>query len=294
MNDEIELSIVVASQGSEDGLRDCLRSLDDRRDSRVEIVVVTTSFSADLEGDDTIRVVRSQSPSLPRMLGLGAAAARGNHVALIEACFRFAPGWVDEALRAIRELPSSIVGGCVDPDLALGWIDRAMYFCDYAQFATPWRAGAARELPGSNVIFPREALPSPAELESTGLWKTFLCERLVADGRFDLVAWPSLRAVDARRMGAAAWIARRFRHGRCWGAMTVARQRGSYRFAHAVGLPAIVLVVGWRTWKKLRASRVSVASILAHTIPIMTGIKMWLIGEWVGNLFGAGRSCERL
>jgi len=289
----IALSIVVAAQGSEDDVLECLASLG-ALDADVEVIVVATRPMPRVEENTALRIVAARSESLPRLLGLGVSSARGSHVALAESCFRFDHGWLDEAKRAIQERPREVIGGCVNPDESLGLFDRAGYFCDYVQFSSPWVDGEVSELPGSNVIFPSDVLPGGNELETRGLWKTLLCERLVAERRATLSGWPTMRVSDARHLSVGGWVARRWRHGRCWGAMNVASWSAGRRFAHAVGIPIVAWIVGWRIVRRMRAAGVSAGVLLAHMPAIAIAVKWWMAGEWTGNLFGPGRACEKL
>ena len=294
------LSIVVAAQtGSSDLSRwlEAIRRQVASVNEDVEIIVVTTGSEQAMNSNDgfsAVEIVTSESSSFPKMLGLGARIARARHIALTESCFAPDEAWIDGILRAIAEHPTAIIGGAVDPGGGLSWMNRSMYLCDYAGFASSALSrGQVDEVPGCNVVFPATVLPNHELLETDGLWKSFLCADLVASGT-SLVAEPSIRVCCERRMGAWAWWTRRLAHGRCFGGMRARRISPALRILHVVLVPATTLLVTWRVTRRIARTPLPLGSLMLHLPGVIAGMISWMIGECIGNLFGSGQACHHL
>ncbi len=296
----LRLSVVVAlSEPRCDGRR-CLDSLLAQTcPPGVELQVVAVAgrasenAAAGLRGEGCLVVrIAGQEPSLPRLLARGIEAASGDWVALSEGHCTFAPGWLAAAAAAMR-CPAAAVGGAVEPGDLRTASDWALYFCDYAAFLPPLPGGPASDLPGNNVLFRRDVLERLATPEPEGFWKTFACRRLAASGE-KLLADPSLVVRYGRRLSTAELLGRRLTHGRCYGAMRARLIPGSRRLLYAVAAPVLPPLLLARVlrhaWPKERYRRQLVVSLPWALLAVIA----WIVGEWLGNLFGAGQSCGRV
>lgn len=296
-----ELSVIIALQDVRATVRDCIDSLLAQtsldRDA-VEIILVDGSR------DGTGLVVAQRYPhlcllrasgsvSLPRLCGVGIARARGRLVAITEGHCVFAPTWAASAIAAHRRSASPAIGGAVEPAPTLGPLNRALYYCDYGSFLRPLADGPAHDLPGNNVVFTREAIARAGDTAATGFWKTFFCRALQQEGA-TLLMDSSLIVVYHRRLSLVCLIRRRYDHGRCWGAMRAERSGTASRVFYGMAAPLMPWILTYRLIRCLWPKR-QVRQSLVRLLPLCWLIfAIWIVGEWTGNWFGAGTSCERL
>lgn len=240
---------------------------------------------------DVETIVVDAPGSLPERLAAGMLRARGEWVAMTEVACTFAPDWLGRACELAACSSASAIGGAVEPGDELRLRNLALYFCDYAQFLPPFDPRRTSDLPGSNVLFRRSAL-AQAEL-SNGFWKSMFCRTLAASGGI-LELDPSLVVYHHRSLSAFDLLARRWTHGRCWGAMRADLIPPVRRLAYAIAVPALPpLLVGrvmFRVWRKRRMRREIMLSL--PWIALLSAV--WIAGEWMGNLFGARGACEKV
>lgn len=231
--------------------------------------------------------------SLPRLLAVGIGAASGEWVATSEAHARFAADWVERCLELTAAGEAAALGGAVDVAPGLRPLERALYLCDYAPFMPPFPAGVSTELPGCNVVFHRHSLP-PLDGPGGGqFWKSFHCRRLAA-GSAGLRLDSRLLVFYGRRGRPGRLLRRRWTHGRCFGAMRAAHLSGARRWLVAVAAPVLPLVLLARLVGRL-ASRPGALARWLTLLPLCLLLQStWVVGEWTGNLLGAGKSCERV
>jgi len=296
-----QFSVVVAWQHAGQPLASCLASLRAQTGlpaGAIEVIVASgLQGKADPGGypqpDTGACLVEADGGSLPILHGLGIAASRGRLVALTEAHCTFPPDWATLAIAAHGRSDAAAIGGAVEPGASLRAPDWALYFCDYGQFLPPLTAGPTRDLPGNNVVFRRDVLDRAPEAGRVGFWKTFYCLQLADEGHL-LLADPSLVVSYHRRLSPAGIVRRRFVHGRCFGAMRARRSSRARRVLFALAGPAVPWLMlarlVRRAWPKRRFRRQ-----LLGTMPLaLLCLFVWAVGEWMGNLFGAGCSCSEL
>jgi hypothetical protein len=217
---------------------------------------------------------------VPRSRALALARARGERIAIVEDHCRFAPGWLDELLAA----EADVAGGCVANGRRtyVGW---AQYFTRYAPFLPPQRSRATRLLPGCNALYKRGWLDRNAHQFCDGFWEAELNQSLLAQGAtFHLCATATI--TQTQRRGAIAFIALRFRHGRCYGARRPQADRPGWR---TVLIPAILFARVARA-----ALRHDYAMWFLLTAPLIAIYQLsWTLGEATGYLAGAGNSCSQ-
>lgn len=237
-----------------------------------------------------VRVIRSERDSFPRLARLGLEASRGELVAFTESHCSAESGWADR-MRQSFEAGCAVVGGGVAAAPGLEIRNRALYAVDYGPFAA---AGArdAHVLPGVNIAFRRSALAGIDTVPSPEFWKSFASWEVERRGgrlRFD----PAPRVTYHRRLPFGEITSRRWHHGRCFGAMRAGTMPLRARAVYALAAPAIPFLLAARTFRTvLRYAGAAEAMLL---LPAVFWIHLvWVAGEWVGHMAGAGESCDRL
>ena len=298
-----DLSIVIVAQHERTPIEPCLASVRTQTDVDTQVVeylvVDGTPAGAFRFRDnkarflDAIYVPAPQAKSLPILHGIGIAAARGRLIAITEAHCTFAPDWAATAIGAHEAQPAAAIGGAVEPGDSLRLIDWALYWCDYGHFLLPQTLRTTANLSGNNIVFDRSALDRTSDFARGGFWKTFHCHQLEAAGR-RLQLDPRLVVRYHRHLNLPQLVIRRYHHGRCFGAMRAARISSGRRVLYAlIGpfMPGLLLLRLLRDiWPKQRYRRQIVLSLPIAFVAIL----VWSISEWIGNLFGAGKSCDAL
>jgi len=257
-DDVVPFTVVVPCRGHAEELRACLRSLS-LQTRRPEAVLVVDSASDDAVAAAAgrfagVQVVRSERPLLAGAArNLGAAHARSQGLAFIDADCVAEPGWLEAAAAAIRA-GAKVVGGAVldlYPRHPVAAADNLLQFAD----SSPHRpSGSASHLPSCSLALQR------ADFDSIGRFP----EDIPVGEDVELVAravraWgagvrfvPTMRIRHAgRRTLAALW-----RHQQTFGyvrglrshMLTPLQRRAC---AHLSLLPA---VIGKRWWYIARRS----------------------------------------
>jgi len=292
------LSIVVALQHEGASPEACIGSLLEQIEAgaAIEILVVGGTAGGWRAAEPGVPIETLEAPpasSLPQLLGRGLAASRGRLVAFTEAHVTFEAGWIERALEVESREEVAAVGGFVAPGAELGAVDRAVFLCDYAAFLPPVPGGETTSLPGCNLVFRRQVLEAADRPAEAGFWKTFLCDTLLADGE-KLALDSSLGCRHHLHLSAAGWLRKRLVHGRCYGGM---RRRGwsfPRRAIYAVTAPLVPLVLFARLVRLVWPRNDYRALLVSHAPLCFLAIALWVVGEWLGNLVGPGRSCQQV
>jgi glycosyltransferase involved in cell wall biosynthesis len=296
-----ELSVIVALQNARDSVAACLDSLlaqADLPEGALEIILVDGSQdgTAEFVSEHYPQLTLLQPPdviSLPELLGVGIMKAQGRLVAITEGHCTFARDWAAAAIAAHTETDCLVIGGVVEPGEELRALDLALYFCDYGQFLLPVTPGSTNDLAGNNVIFKQEVLQQGDDFAKTGFWKTFFCHQLEAQGQ-TFIALDRLLVYYHRCISLNQLLRRRYIHGRCFGAMRAQRCSSTQRVLYTLTGPLLPGLLTYKlirkVWYKARYRR-KFLFVLPFSFFILL---FWSIGEWTGNLFGAGQSCRLL
>ena len=252
-----------------------------------------------------------------RLWGHAMARARGSHVAVLDARDTLAPGWVRAWAEAAEASGDAICFGPVDPGQLSDSCSWAAYLSEYGRFWSPLAADDTAELPGNNIVFPRDSLPADETLESQGFWKTFHLVTLRDDhGGGDSLALapcPGMVVRVERRYRLTEYLRRRYLHGRCYGGRRL-EQPGAPPRLLCLGFTPLLPAV--RTARVLRrvAKRLELlwaqpdpqadppaGSLPARRgwpaaafAPLVLGEIAWSWGEFNGYARGAGSACEEL
>jgi glycosyltransferase involved in cell wall biosynthesis len=231
-------------------------------------------------------VQASDALNVARLRGLGMAHSTAPVVAFLEGDCIPGPGW----LARLRDVdPVGALGGAIEPHDFRRALDWAAYFCEFGKFMAPLPSSPT-QLPGTNVVYRRAALPDARRLAMDGLFETFLNASL---GREALAADATLIVRHERTWRAWSALATRFHHGRVFAALRVrglsVAQRAPY-LALALLLPAVLVarVLG----QPLRRGRYVTRALAAMPwIAVLSA--SWAIGELAGYAAGPGESLER-
>jgi hypothetical protein len=295
-----ELSVIIASQGAAEQTARCLESLlcqNETTADQLELIVAEGpphSACGQLENRfHQVKFVRAKGTSIPILHGAGIMASSADLVAVTEGHCTFPQEWVGAAMKAHRSSTASVIGGCLELGGQCDGLNTALFLCDYAQFVPPISAGETTDLPGNNIVFKRSCLGDTTSFAQHGFWKTFFCHKLAKEGH-ELIANESLRVQYNRRLSPAEIIMRRYNHGRCFGAMRAAQWTAGRRLLFVLSGPLIAPLLMYKLAGRCSTNR-QCRSTLVHSAPYAVAcLWLWALGEWMGNLFGAGTSCDRL
>lgn len=289
------LSILIGVRDGAATIEECLSSLEPQLDARIEVIV------ADGSRDGTPDLIEARfpwarllrrAPMNPAELRREAfAASRGRLIALAEPYVTFAPDWVSAAL-AVERHGTAAVGGVVAPGSrrVRGIAAWAAFVCEYADFLPPLAAGPTRLTTGNNVVYRRAALEG-SDL-SGGLWKTWVNDGLAQRGE-TFWADPALLVRHERPYRLGPFLARRFHHGRCYGATRAQHWSGWRRLLGALSAPLLPPLFSWRIARAVGEPSYRVSLALSQPLLLLFH-SWWAAGEACGYLVGAGQSCARV
>ncbi len=269
------LAVIVTAYRSAETLRACVERL--REDPEVtQILVADCSETAP---SLPVPVRRFATPTaMPVMRWALLDQVREPVVACLEG--RCVPdrGWGAAILQSHAEHPDAAgIGGAVDVEEAAGWLDRVVWFCEYAAFAPPLADAPARDISGAHLSYKTAALRAERDLLEAGAWETLLHLRWRAKG-------VELRTTGARvgfRNGMRGWdfLRQRFQYGRGYAA---ARCRTAHRLALGLMTPALPFVLTYRTARAAGRS----GGFLVCLPGIFFFHTIWSAGELLGYWFG--------
>lgn len=292
---EIEVSVVVVGYAPAALLARCLSAL--REQCRAAVGVEVVVVAHDSHQGSALTPLREAFPevrwlaappeyNVARMRGLGVAQARGGRVALLEGDCIPAKDWL---ARLVGLQPVTAIGGAVEPGDFRRAVDWAAYFAEFARFMAPLPPAPA-QLPGTNVVYRRSALPDPAQLEQDGFYETFVHAALRSAG--GLATDSGLVVHHQRRWRFRTLVATRFHHGRAYAALRVRGRAPGARVGYLVlvlGLP--VLWLGRVLREIVGRGRLGWRAIQALPSLIVLALS-WSAGEFVGYAMGPGASLD--
>jgi hypothetical protein len=295
-----DMSIIIASPDASGAILECLAALEPQRGPAVEILVADGSDAGAAERVRAkypwARVVSAPGArSLPRLRGLGMAAATAPIVGVLDAWCIPGPDWIADAVRLHRERPELVIGGGVTLGAAeqQSWVAWATYLFDYWEFVPPFATGPAGVLPGNNITYKREALPDAATLQTRGFWKAFTNARLKASGH-GLWSSAGLTVQLRRRLPLGRFFRSRYHHGRSYAAMRVESAGWGARMKWALVTPGLPLLFLSRQIRGL-ASKPGARGRFIVCAPLLLAFHAsWAWGELSGYLLGAGRSHDAI
>ncbi len=292
------ISIVIAAVNGWDVLGSTLDSIDALPERNQIEVIVVEPFGGDVRNrlkSRTIRVrivpIDGKRP-IPRMRYVGVQEARGDLVAILEDHAEVDQCWAEAILEAHRDSEIGAVGGRVENGKA-GWVNSAVFFCEYTAYMGPVAEGTTDDLPGNNIAYKREHLLKHAELLDDGKWESWINDRLLAEG-VPIISSNRIvvRHIKSFRLG--YFLFQRFHFARSYAGMRRVDQSILKRVIYGLGslaLPPLLLlrVVRQALKKKRNLGQFAVCLPL-----IALFLTIGAAGEMIGYLAGPGRSLDRV
>lgn len=294
-----KLSVVIASDNTIDRTLQCVAAVYAQSVPDIEIIL------ADCSVDGSAEAVRRRWPDVKiihfpqrvtqaTLLAAGLRQAQGEFLAVLESHGIPEGDWAAAALTALRT-SGVAVGGPVEWAGERRMVDWAAYLCDYGQFMRPRVSGSVSELPGNNCAFPRAWLDKYPEYTQSEFWKTFFLWHMQEREGIRLQSVPSMAIRYERSFPTlTAFLARRFHHARCFGAMRRRNLSLAQRWAFTLLAPLCLppLFMGrilQRLWPKGRERE-----RIVKALPLIIAASVvWMAGEWTGYVAGTGDSCRQ-
>ena len=285
------LSVVVASVNGLPYLDACLEALE-RHAPGAELIV------ADWTDERTRERVRERYPgvrllsfddpmTVPELRAAGIFAATAPYVAVIEDHCNVTRDWAAGAVAA-HEAGHAVVGGPVRNVVTRRSRDWAPFFCEYSSFMEPLPEGPVDDLPGMNVSYDRRALEAMDDLVRQGRWESDLHPRL-RDADLSFWCARAMTIEHAKDFGFREFASQRYHYSRSYAGM-LNESLGAKRWLYAAGSPLLVLISFFRILRNVRM-RPSAAKHFRRATPLIAAYcAIWAYGEFVGYVFGGGRS----
>jgi hypothetical protein len=290
------LSIVIASVNGWDVLGPTLDSIDllPERD-HLEVIVVEPIGGVLRERlmarKPRVRVVATEGKRpIPRMRYLGVKEAKGNLIAILEDHAEVDRSWANAVLKAHQDPSIGAVGGCVENGKT-GWVNEAVFFCEYTPYTGPVAEGPTGDLPGNNIAYKREHLLKHAEVLDAGKWESWINHELQAEG-VPIVSTNQMVVRHIKTFTLGYFLTQRFHFARSYAGMRRVDQSAAKRFLYGVGsliLPPLLLarVIRQALQKRRNLGRFAVCLPL-----IALFFTIGAAGEMIGYLAGPGRSLD--
>lgn len=295
------LSVIATTTRGYPALRTTVARLRAQTAAReIELVLVgpsEESLAAPPEETTAFAAVQRIGVGPVRSIAHGNAAgvrrARGRVVALAEDhCFP-EPEWAAALIRAHEE-PWAAVGPVVrnaNPGSLVSWAD---FLIGYGPWMEPSPAHSPSFLPGHNSSYKRDLLLAlGGRLEAMLESETVLHFDWSSRG-MPLRIEPAARVAHVNYSLWSSWLPVQFLWGRLFAGMRAAAWPRRRRLFYAAASPLIPAV---RFWRAVRAFLKPGRSrfLLLRTAPVLAlGLTLDGIGQFVGYLFGPGRSMETL
>ena len=261
------------------------------------VIAVATDEPGSLGGcvdsSDVAKLLVYPADTTPiRLWGHAMAHARGRHVAVLDVHDGLGANWC----RGWAAAPTDrLVCGPVDPGHLEGCWSWAAYLSEYGQFNGSLDSSQLEEVPGNNLVVPRELLPASDDLEKNGFWKTFHLERLKARlGELPLAVANDMVVMYRRSYRLGPYLRRRVLHGRCYGGRRLEQPSAPPRLLCLAFTPLLPLLRIYRVLRRVLKKRGLRRPLVKASGPIFLGEVAWALGEAFGYARGPGDACERL
>lgn len=224
--------------------------------------------------------LETQPASVFRLWGAGINRTTARHIAILDAQYVPAPGWLDAVLARLRHEPPPFFGP-VEPGYGVQDMRMIGYLTEYVQFHRPI-SEAMSDVAGANLILPRASAGDPADLAAQGFVKTALLNALKPELAPDCVV------IHQKAFALASYQRRRFRHGRAYAARRLKQPDAPPRLAAALFTPLLPFLRVARI--RRHAQRIEACrAAFRHFWPQLLWVEAgWSAGEFVGYLTGRG------
>lgn len=299
MSSTPRVSVVVASGAGGDFLFRCLASLKDQvARAEGECIVV------DRMGEGTRQRLAREYPfarviaaptdhraTIPELRRIGAQAARGAIVAVLEEHCTAPAGWLECVVASFRADDAAIGGPILDSSFRR-LRDWCVFFSEYHNYMPPWTDAERLNLNGANVAYDRAKLMRHVAVLDTGYWEVVLHPLLAKEGRFRAV-----NALGAHHTGPfdyRYYLHQRYLLSRVWGGTQKDRVPFTKRLAHLVLGPIFPLFLFSRVSSRVLEKRHYLGRYVM-TLPLL--VPAWFCytwGEWLGYLLGPGDALKEV
>lgn len=288
------LSVVIASVNGWYVLGPTLDALDalPERD-QIEVVVVEAvgaSVREKLRGRSVV-VFESERRPIPRLRYQGVVKSRGGLVAILEDHARVEPGWAAAILER-REGPWGAVGGPVENGVD-GFVNWAVFFCEYAPYMGPVGEGDSTDLPGNNIAYKRSHLLRHARLLDEGKWESWINDRLRADG-VPIASTNAMVVKHIKPFGLWYFLAQRFHFGRSYAGMRRGSQSWPRRLAYGFGSLILPGLLSIRVARIVASKRRNLGRFVMAAPLVGLFLTVGALGEMAGYLIGPGASLDKV
>jgi Glycosyl transferase family 2 len=288
------ISVVIASVVGPPFIDECLAS--------VFAQVGAPPFEAivvDCRGAENITRLRTRFPrarfvevpkreTVPHLRRLGVEQGRGEIIAIIEEHCLATPSWLATVSSAF--VPGYVaVGGPVafrDDGRLRDWIT---YFIEYNSYLPPWPEGDTFNLSGANLAYQREVLQSNLDLLSHGYWEATLHPKLLAEGgKFRSV--PEMVVYHRGPFGYLYYLRQRYLFSRAFAGARRPTLSLAQRVAYLLAAPAVPVLLLARMGARVHAKQCHEKKFLLTLPLIVPAVTTYVLGEWMGYMFGPGRA----
>lgn len=230
---------------------------------------------------DGVRLHLATEPlSVFRLWGAGISRTTARYVAILDAQYVPAPGWLDAVLDRLDDSPAAFFGP-VEPGYSAQDMRIIGYLTEYVQFHRPIIA-TTTEVAGANLILPRTATGDLADLAAHGFVKTALLGRMTPE------LAPDCLVIHHKTFALGPYRRRRYRHGRAYAAHRLKQPDAPPRLAAALFtplLPFLRVARIYRHARRIETCRVAFWRFWPHLLWVEAG---WSAGECLGYLTGRG------
>ena len=293
----VTASVIVGSVNGGPWIHVLLDALESQRgDTDFEVVVADrcTDGTADrIEREHPkVQVLRlAPTTVLPELRTLALERARGRIIFVTEDHTVPPSDWIERARAELDATPPQVagVGGPVANAMCERAVDWAAFLCEYSGYLPPQPGGLVDDIPGMNVAYRRDALEAPRELLVSGFWESKLHPKLARAGRRFLCV-PELVIGHRKRFGFAYFLQQRFHYSRYFAGERFPESPRARRLLYALLSPALAIVVPIRVLRSVWPRHEYRGPALRSLSSIVCFSLAWAVGEFIGYLFGPGRS----
>lgn len=223
--------------------------------------------------------------SVFRLWGAGIARTAARYLAILDAQYVPAPGWLDAVLDRLGNEPAAFFGP-VEPGYGADDLRMVGYLTEYVQFHRPI-AEAMTEVSGANLVLPRASAGDRADLVAHGFIKTALLSELKPE------LAPDCPVIHHKAFALGPYQRRRFRHGRAYAAHRLTLPGAPPRLAAALFTPLLPFVRVARIRRHAQRVETCRAAFKRFWPQLLWVEAGWSAGECLGYLTGRGGD-ERL
>ena len=161
-------------------------------------------------------------------------------MAILEDHGTVAPNWAATVLQA-HQGPWGAVGGAVENGKN-GWVNWAVYFCEYTSYMNPVAEGETHDLPGNNIAYKRPHLLRHAAALEEGRWESWINDRLRADG-VPLASTGAMVVHHIKPFRLGYFLVQRFHFARSYAGMRRGDQSLAQRLIYGFGSLALPVLL---------------------------------------------------